>query len=114
VDAARSSIAAITSRPTSFGTRSGWDLRFTLSARAVEELLAERGLDLSCEMVRRRGLKFGLLFALNLRRHRPRPSSQWHMDEMVVSIQGSRMDLWRAVDREGENLDLLGGSCESC
>jgi transposase-like protein len=82
-------------------------LRFTLSYRDVEELLAERGLDISYETIRRWVLKFGQAYARNLRRLRPRPSDQWHLDEMVISIQGRRMYLWRAVDGEGEVLDLL-------
>jgi putative transposase len=82
-------------------------LRFTLSYRDAEELLAERGLDVSYETIRRWVIKFGPVFARNLRRQRPRPSDQWHLDEMVVSIQGRRMYLWRAVDSEGEVLDLL-------
>src|SRR5215217_8834162 len=82
-------------------------LRFTLSYRAVEELLAERRIETSYETVRRWVLKFGPLFARNLRRLRPRPTATWHLDEMVVSIQGKRTYLWRAVDSEGEVLDLL-------
>src|SRR5918999_5562742 len=82
-------------------------LRFTLSYRDVEELLAERGLHLAYETVRRWVLKFGPAFARNLRRLRPRPADTWHLDEMVVSIGGRRMYLWRAVDSEGEILDLL-------
>src|SRR5215207_8898510 len=82
-------------------------LRFTLSYRDVEELLAERGLEVSYETVRRWVLMFGPGFARNLRRLRPRPADTWHLDEMVVSIQGRRMYLWRAVDSEGEILDLL-------
>ena len=82
-------------------------LRFTLSYRDVEELLAERGVETSYETVRRWVLKFGPKFARNLRRLRPRPTGTWHLDEMVVSIQGRRMYLWRAVDSEGEVLDLL-------
>ena len=82
-------------------------LRFTLSYRDVEELLAERGVETSYETVRRWVLKFGPSFARNLRRLRPRPSGTWHLDEMVISIQGRRMYLWRAVDSEGEVLDLL-------
>src|SRR4051812_41143738 len=82
-------------------------LRFTLSYRDVEELLAERGVATSYETVRRWVLKFGPLFTRNLRRLRPRPASRWHLDEMVVSIQGRRMYRWRAVDSEGEVLDLL-------
>ena len=69
--------------------------------------MAERGLGVSYETVRRWVLKFGLQFARNLRARRPRPSDQWHLDEMVVSIGGRRQWLWRAVDSEGEVLDLL-------
>src|SRR5438270_409829 len=61
-------------------------LRFTLSYRDVEELLAERGLEVSYETVRRWVLKFGPGFARRLRRSRPRPSDRWHLDEMVVRI----------------------------
>jgi putative transposase len=82
-------------------------LRFTLSYRDVEELLAERGLDVSYETIRRWVLKFGPAYARNLRRLQPRPADTWHLDEMVVSIQGRRMYLWRAVDSEGEILDIL-------
>ena len=57
--------------------------RFTLSDRDVEELLAERGLDVSYETVRRWVLKFGSAYARNLRRQRLRPSDQWNLDEMV-------------------------------
>jgi hypothetical protein len=63
-------------------------VRFTLSYRDVEDLLAERGLDVSYETVRRWVLKFGPLFARELRRRRPRPTSQWHLDEMAVMIVG--------------------------
>jgi putative transposase len=82
-------------------------LRFTLSYRDVEELLAERGLDISYETVRRWVLKFGPMTARNLRQRRPRPSDRWHLDEMVVRIAGRQMYLWRAVDHEGEVLDML-------
>src|SRR5215208_1878312 len=82
-------------------------LRFTLSYRDVEDLLAERGLEISYETVRRWVLKFGPLIARNLRQRRPRPSDRWHLDEMVVRIAGRRMCLWRAVDHEGEVLDML-------
>src|ERR1700722_2583085 len=82
-------------------------LRFTLSYRDVEDLLAERGLDVSYESVRRWVLKFGPLFARELRRRRHRPTSRWHLDEMAVLIGGKQFWLWRAVDDEGEGLDLL-------
>jgi transposase-like protein len=64
----------------------------------VEELLAERGLDVSYETVWRWVLKFGPLIARKLRRSRPRPNAHWHLDEMVVRIAGKRMYLWRAVE----------------
>src|SRR5271155_5569830 len=82
-------------------------LRFTLSFRDVEDLLTERGLDLSYETVRRWVLKFGSLFPKELRRRRHRPNSQWPLYEMAVLIGGRRFWLWRAVDDEGEVLDLL-------
>ena len=82
-------------------------LRFTLSYRDVEELLAERGLDISYETIRYWVLKFGPVIARRLRRCRPRPSDRWLLDEMVVRIAGERMYLWRAVDHEGEVLDML-------
>jgi transposase-like protein len=68
---------------------------------------AERGLDVSYETIRRWVLKFGPLFAKELRRRHHRPTSQWHLDEMAVLIGGKRFWLWRAVDNEGEILDLL-------
>src|SRR5258707_3375473 len=82
-------------------------LRFTLSYRDVEDLLVERGLEVSYETVRRWVLKFGPLIARKLRQRRPRPSDRWHLDEMVVRIAGKRMYLWRAVDHQGEILDVL-------
>src|SRR5439155_14960878 len=82
-------------------------LRFTLSYRDVEDILAERGLDISYETVRSWVLKFGPVIARRLRGRRPRPSDRWHLDEMVFRIAGKRMYLWRAVDHEGEVLDML-------
>ena len=81
--------------------------RFTLSLRDVEEMLAQRGIELSYETVRCWSLKFGRSFAQNLRRRRPLASGRWHLDEMAVKIGGKRMWLWRAVDDEGEVLDML-------
>lgn len=80
--------------------------RFTLSFRDVEEMLAERGIDVSYETVRCWTLKFGRVFARNLRRRRS-CSGRWNLDEMVVRIRGRRMYLWRAVDDEGEVLGLV-------
>src|SRR5919204_2754741 len=82
-------------------------LRFSLSYRDVEELLAERGVEISYETVRRWVLKFGPVIARRLRRRRPQPSDRWHLDEIVVRIADERTYLWRAVDHEGEVLDML-------
>src|SRR5215467_9674531 len=82
-------------------------LRFTLSYRDVEDLLAERGLDIPYETVRSWVLKFGPIIARRLRGRRPRPSDRWHLDEMVVRFAGKRVYLWRAVDHEREVLDML-------
>src|SRR5438128_2226595 len=82
-------------------------LRFTLSFRDVEELLAERGIDVSHETIRRWVAVFGPMIARRLRTMRPKPHTTWHLDEMFVSIGGKRMYLWRAVDTEGEVLDCL-------
>jgi transposase-like protein len=81
--------------------------RFSLSFRDIEDLLAERGLDISYETVRRWFLKFGTPIAANLRRTRPKPSDHWHLDELVIVIRKRRYWLWRAVDNEGEVLDFL-------
>jgi len=80
---------------------------FTLSFRDVEDLLAERGIDVSNETIRRWFLKFGRQIAIKLRRSRPRPSPCWHLDEMVIGIRDRKYCPWRAVDDEGEGLDSL-------
>src|SRR5215218_4811221 len=82
-------------------------VRFTLGYRDVEDLLAERGLEVSYETVRRWVLKFGPAIAKRLRQGRAGPTGHWHPDEMAVRIGGERMHLWRAVDSEGEVLDVL-------
>ena len=81
--------------------------RFSLSLRDVEELLAQRGIDVSYETIRCWTKKFGPLIARRLKKRRPTPSPRWHLDEMVCWIGGRRMHLWRAVDDEGEVLDLV-------
>ena len=81
--------------------------RFPLSYRDVEDLLAQRGVDVSYETVRRWALKFGQAYARRLRTTRPQADVRWHLDEVFVSIAGKRMYLWRAVDSEGEVLDIL-------
>ena len=81
--------------------------RFTASLRDVEDMLAERGHLVSYETVRCWVNKFGPTFAANIRRRRGRADCVWHQDEMVVKIKGERMFMWRAVDKEGEVLDVL-------
>ena len=81
--------------------------RFTLNIRDVEELMLQRGIPVSREAVRCWIIKFGPLIAANLRRRRNPPTGRRHLDEMVVKIAGRRMYLWRAVDDEGEVLDVL-------
>ena len=80
---------------------------FALSFRDVELLLAERGIIVSYETVRRWCKKFGESFANSLRRRRPRPSDKWHLDEVFLRIQGIQHYLWRAVDQDGVVLDIL-------
>jgi len=81
--------------------------RFTLSLRDVEDLLAERGIDVTYETIRCWADKFGPAIAANIRKRRGRADCVWHLDEMVVKIGGKRMYMWRAVDKEGEVLDVL-------
>jgi putative transposase len=64
--------------------------RLTLSFRDIEEMLAERGVDVSYETVRGWFLKFGPSITSNLMHLRPRPSDHWHLDEMVVRINGKK------------------------
>jgi hypothetical protein len=73
----------------------------------VEDMLAERGIDMSYETVRRWALKFGTIIACKLRRGRPRPDGRWYLDEVFISINGRQLYVWRAVDSEGEVLDIL-------
>ena len=80
--------------------------RFTLSLRDVEEMLAERGIEVSYETIRCWMIKFGPQIAENLKARRPVPSPRWHLDEMVCNVGEKRMYLWRAVDDEGEILDM--------
>src|SRR5262245_39820157 len=82
-------------------------LRFALSFRDVEDLLAERGIILSYETVRRWVNHFGPLIAAELRRRRPKPHTTWHLDEVYLKIDGRMAYLWRAADAEGEVLDVL-------
>jgi len=81
--------------------------KFTLSYRDIEDLLAERGLDISYETIRRWVNKFGADYARRIRSNRPEADTTWHLDEMVVVINGRKYWLWRAVDSEGEMLEFL-------
>ena len=81
--------------------------QFTLSFRDVEDLLAERGITVSYETVRRWVNHFGPMIAADLRKRRPRPYTTWHLDEVYLKISGRMVYLWRAVDAEGEVLDVL-------
>jgi putative transposase len=80
---------------------------FSLSFRDVEDLLAQRGIDIFYETVRRWSVKFGLAYARKLRHAHPRADVRWHLDEVFVRINGKCVYLWRAVDCEGEVLDVL-------
>ena len=82
-------------------------VRFTLSFRDVEDLLAERGIVVSYETVRRWVNHFGPIVTADLRKRRPKPHSVWHLDEVYLKIGGRMVYLWRAVDAEGEVLDVL-------
>jgi putative transposase len=81
--------------------------RFSLSFRDVEELLAQRGVIVTYETVRQWCLKFGQTYANELRRRRPRCGDKWHMDEVVLTICSQKHYLWRAVDQDGNVLDIL-------
>ena len=81
--------------------------RVTLSLRDVEEMLAYRGVDVSYETIRYWTLKFGAKIAANLRRRKLPPSPRWHLDERVCKIGRERVFLWRAVDDEGEVMDMI-------
>ena len=85
-------------------------VRFPLSLRQVEDLLHERGIDVSYETVRCWWNRFGPLFSSEIRKRRVRHGSyspwRWHLDEVFVRINGETHYLWRAVDHEGEVLEV--------
>ncbi|MEQ3730319.1 MAG: IS6 family transposase [Tateyamaria sp.] len=81
--------------------------RFALSTADVEDLLAERGVIVSRETIRLWVNRFGAHFAACVRRDRPRPNDKWHLDEVVIPINGVKHWLWRAVDANGDVLDIL-------
>ncbi|EID78315.1 transposase [Rhodococcus opacus RKJ300 = JCM 13270] len=81
--------------------------RFALSLRDISEMMLERGVVVSHETIRRWCAKFGQDFANQLRRRRPRPGDKWHLDEVVIRMNGTQHYLWRAVDQDGNVLDVL-------
>jgi len=81
--------------------------RFALRYRDVEELLAERGVIVTYETVRRWCRTFGQTSANALRRRRPRPGDKWHLDEVCMRISGVQHSRWRAVDQDGNIRDIL-------
>ncbi|MER6112390.1 IS6 family transposase, partial [Streptomyces hirsutus] len=81
--------------------------RFPLSFREVEELMLQRGVIVSHETVRRWCTKFGQAYANGLRRRQPRPGDTWHLDEVFIRINGEQKYRWRAIDQDGNVLDIL-------
>ncbi|WP_033329684.1 IS6 family transposase [Streptomyces yerevanensis] len=81
--------------------------RFPPSFREAEELMLERGVVVSYETARRWCAKFGPAYAREVRRRRPRPGDQWHLDEVFITTNGEQKYLWRAVDQDGNVLDIL-------
>jgi putative transposase len=81
--------------------------RFCLSYRDVDEMMAERGVLVTYETIRDWSQKFGATYAKRLRSGTPRPGDRWHLDEVYLSINGKLQYLWRAVDQDGEVLDIL-------
>ena len=81
--------------------------RYCMSFRDVEDLLAERGITVTYETIRQWCLTFGPTYARTLRRHRGRLGDTWYLDEVFATIQGQRRYLWRAVDQDGDLLDIL-------
>jgi putative transposase len=75
--------------------------------RDVEELMLVRGVIVTYEGIRKWCRKFGQQYANQLRRRRPRLGDKWHLDEVFLTIHGERHYLWRAVDQEGNVLDIL-------
>ena len=81
--------------------------RFNLSLREIEELMAERGVDVSYETIRRWIDTFGTVFAKRIKSRSSNPSPRWHLDEVYTKINGKMVYLWRAVDDEGTVLDIV-------
>ena len=81
--------------------------RFCMSFRDVEDLLAERGITVSYEAVRHWCRKFGSDYARRLKKRQGRLGDSWHLDELFVRINGQQQYLWRAVDQDGDVIDIL-------
>jgi putative transposase len=81
--------------------------RFCLSSRDVEELLLARGIGVTYEAMRQWCRTFGQAYAHQRRRRRPQPGDTWPLDDVFLSINGQRHDLWRALDQAGNVLDIL-------
>jgi putative transposase len=81
--------------------------RFNLSLREVEEMMLERGVVVSYETIRRWCRTHGAEYARRLRRKSPSPNDIWHLDEVVVRLNGRKCWLWRAVDQDGYVLDEI-------
>ena len=81
--------------------------RFNLSFRDIEELMIERGVDVSYETIRQWVDKFGSIYAKRIKTRSKKPSTVWHLDEVYTNINGKMVYLWRAVDDEGTVLDVV-------
>ena len=81
--------------------------RFCLSFRDAEDLLAQRGVTVTYETIRQWCRTFGPTYARTLRRRRGRMGDTWYLDELFVTIQGRQQYLWRAVDEDGDVIDIL-------
>ena len=81
--------------------------RFSLSFRDVEDLLAQRGVEVSYETIRQWCEKFGRNYAANARRKQTRRGDIWHLAEVFIRIRGRQYYLWRAVDQDGDVIDIL-------
>ena len=81
--------------------------RFSLSYRDVAEMMAERGVTVSYETIREWSQKFGGTYAKRMRSKRHPLGDRWHLDEVFLTINGKLQYLWRAVDQDGDVLDIL-------
>jgi transposase-like protein len=109
---------AVCAESRTYGSQGGWAKRGwyrqlprpqpnLLSFRDVEDLLAERGITLSYETVRQRCKNFGPQYARRIKKRQGPRGDRWFLDEVVVNIQGKRRYLWRAVDQDGDLIDIL-------